>query len=114
MTTSNYQPSKKTLLFSRFESPSPFAAAARPRCMPPHNAARRRTTPHNAAQRRKTPHKAAQRRTTPHNAARRRTPPHAARRRTPPSLVSLADRQIAHATTVKVKSESNFCNTFSY
>jgi len=41
-------------------------------------------------------------------------PQAAAHRRVTPSLVSLADRQIAHATTVKVKSESNFCNTFSY
>ena len=53
------------------------------------------------------------------NCRRRLPPPHAPaarrrRRRVTPSLVSLADRQIAHATTVKVKSESNFCNTFSY
>ena len=63
------------------------------------------------------------RRTPTHTAARRRTPPHAAARRTPPqavdchrlvtpSLVLLADRQIAHATTVKVKSESNFATHF--
>ena len=42
------------------------------------------------------------------------TAPHAVdcHRLVTPSLVLLADRQIAHATTVKVKSESNFATHF--